>query len=267
MIYVTGDCHGEFSKLSNRNFPECAQMTKDDFVIICGDFGAIWNWRGETPEERFWLNWLEERPFTTLFADGNHENYDRLSAYETVDFMGGRAGKINSSVYRLLRGEIYTLGSKSFFVMGGALSHDVEDGVYDRADFRDDRHFSEFCRRMNRRKKRYRVRNRNVWDMEMPSEAEYENAGRHLAEADYKVDYVITHCAPQRITDRLKVILPQRNPKVKINGKFDQNELTLYLDSLCDKLSFKRWFFGHFHDDYDIDDKFSLMEKRVERIV
>ena len=34
MIFVTGDCHGDFRKLNKENFPEQKEMTKDDYVII-----------------------------------------------------------------------------------------------------------------------------------------------------------------------------------------------------------------------------------------
>ena len=30
MIYVTGDCHGDFRKFSTDSFPEQKEMTKDD---------------------------------------------------------------------------------------------------------------------------------------------------------------------------------------------------------------------------------------------
>ena len=43
MIYVTGDCHQDFSKFSMKNFPDQKSLTKDDFVIICGDFGGIFS--------------------------------------------------------------------------------------------------------------------------------------------------------------------------------------------------------------------------------
>lgn len=39
MIYITGDCHGNFEKFNKRIFPEQNEMTKEDYVIICGDFG------------------------------------------------------------------------------------------------------------------------------------------------------------------------------------------------------------------------------------
>ena len=34
MIYVTGDCHGNFARFEQKHFPEQANMTKDDTVII-----------------------------------------------------------------------------------------------------------------------------------------------------------------------------------------------------------------------------------------
>lgn len=40
MIYITGDTHAEFSRFSTKRFPEQKEMTKDDYVIICGDFGG-----------------------------------------------------------------------------------------------------------------------------------------------------------------------------------------------------------------------------------
>ena len=42
MIYVTGDCHGNFRRFQSECFPEQANMTKDDTVIITGDFGGVW---------------------------------------------------------------------------------------------------------------------------------------------------------------------------------------------------------------------------------
>ena len=42
MIYVTGDCHGNFRRFQSEYFPEQANMTKDDTVIITGDFGGVW---------------------------------------------------------------------------------------------------------------------------------------------------------------------------------------------------------------------------------
>jgi len=77
MIYITGDTHIpiDIQKLNTKNFPEQYQMSKDDYLIICGDFGGIWN---KSAEELYWLKWLNNKSFTTLFIDGNHENFDLL---------------------------------------------------------------------------------------------------------------------------------------------------------------------------------------------
>lgn len=83
MIYITGDCHGDWRRFSLDCFPEQKEMTRNDYVIICGDFG-LWH---DTSSERYWLDWLNNKPFTTLFVDGNHENYDRLNNFEEIDFL------------------------------------------------------------------------------------------------------------------------------------------------------------------------------------
>ena len=62
MIFITGDTHAEFERRFNtENFPEQKEMTKDDYVIICGDFGGIFDAEGETKNEKYWLDWFESR--------------------------------------------------------------------------------------------------------------------------------------------------------------------------------------------------------------
>ena len=80
MIYITGDCHSDFRRFNMDIFPEQKEMTKEDYVIICGDFGGIWyqeNSEGIN-KENYWLDWMENKSFTTLFVDGNHENFTRF---------------------------------------------------------------------------------------------------------------------------------------------------------------------------------------------
>lgn len=62
-IFMTGDTHGDFSRLRPVAFREQGGLTKDDYLIICGDFGGVWD--GSEIEQQ-WLDWLEDRTFTTL---------------------------------------------------------------------------------------------------------------------------------------------------------------------------------------------------------
>ena len=42
-IFITGDTHGDFRRFRPDIFYEQEHMTKEDLVLICGDFGGIWH--------------------------------------------------------------------------------------------------------------------------------------------------------------------------------------------------------------------------------
>ena len=106
MIYITGDCHADFTKFDIENFPEQKEMTKDDYVIICGDFGGVWVRDEESEKEKYLMDWLENKSFTTLFVDGNHENFDRLYSYPVEEWKGGKIHKIRYDNYVLFYEEL-----------------------------------------------------------------------------------------------------------------------------------------------------------------
>ena len=168
MIYLTGDTHADFRRFDTTNFPNQKEMTKDDIVIILGDFGGIWE---DNLCERYWLHWLNEKPFTICFVDGNHENYDRYysNEFKVVDFHGGKAHKIRDSIYHLIRGYIFDFEGKKFFCMGGASSHDVSDGILDVNDFRTVSEFARTYDKMLRQGMRVRANHISWWKEELPS--------------------------------------------------------------------------------------------------
>ena len=126
MVFVTGDCHGNFRRFQSECFPEQANMTKGDTVIIAGDFGGVWF--GDSRDDET-LDWLERLPFTLAFVCGNHENYDALERYPVAEWHGGKVHRVRPHVLHLMRGQIFELDGYLFFTMGGAKSHDIEDGI------------------------------------------------------------------------------------------------------------------------------------------
>ena len=188
-LHITGDCHGDFQRFTTRNFPQLKGMDRDDCVIICGDHGGVW--AGEQADGHK-LDWLEAKPFTTLFVDGNHENFDLLNAYPEQVWHGGKVHVVRPHVLHLMRGQVFEIGGLTWFTMGGAASHDIEDGILDPAAPDFERRYWEL-RRMNAR---FRVLGRSWWPEEMPSEAEYAEAETNLDRAGWCVDCVLTHCAP-----------------------------------------------------------------------
>ena len=186
MIYATGDTHGGFQRFELEAFPEQSQMTRDDFVLICGDFGGVWD--GGKKDKRS-LDTLEQKPFTTLFVSGNHENFDRLAEYPIEEWHGGKIQRIRPHVLHLLRGQIFEIDEYTFFTMGGGRSHDIEDGILD-PDAPD---FEEQYWTLRRMNAMFRVNHHSWWKQELPPGKEYAQARKNLNRVGWKVDYIITH--------------------------------------------------------------------------
>ena len=130
-IYITGDTHGGFQRFGSKYFPQQKNMGREDYMIVTGDFGGLWD---GSPKDQYWLDWLEEKPFTTLFVDGNHENFDLLNTLPERQWNGGRVHVVREHVLHLMRGQVFTFGGLTWFTMGGASSHDIQDGILDPAD-------------------------------------------------------------------------------------------------------------------------------------
>lgn len=110
-IFITGDTHGDFRRFRPDIFYEQEHMTKEDLVLVCGDFGGIWH--GD-PRDDAGLDWLEDRPYTTAFVLGNHENYDAYKDYPKEEWQGGQIQRIRPSVLHLMRGQVYELNGRKF---------------------------------------------------------------------------------------------------------------------------------------------------------
>lgn len=221
-IYVTGDIHGniDISKLNTKNFPEQKNLTKNDHVIICGDFGLIWD---NSEEELYWRKWLDNKNFTTLFCDGNHESFDLLNQYPIEKWNGGKIHRISDNIIHLMRGQIFTIDGLKFFIMGGAASVD----------------------------KVYRTEHISWWKEEMPNFQEMNEGLDNLKLNNNKVDYIISHnCS----TETLRVIsnLWGFNPKPKDN-------LNEYFDVIENEVEYKHWYFGHFHEDMMIRENYQTL--------
>jgi len=243
-IYAAGDTHIpiDISKLNSKNFPEQKNMTKNDYIIVLGDFGLLWKNEIDATE-KYWLLWLNNKNFTTLFLDGNHENHRRLYsgklASEIIDMdgcyhdeyviekkFGGYVGRISPSIYHLRRGEVYTINNKKFFVMGGAHSIDK----YNRID---------------------RV---SWWKEEEPNMKEFNYGLDNLNIHNNSVDYILAHTAPMSIL--LKYI--DKYWSCKSTERFLEHIITL--------VSFKEFYCGHVHMDIDCGDKYHLLYNKLSII-
>ncbi len=270
-IFVTGDTHGSepcgyvsvdgfFKRLNTKNFPEQKNLTKEDFVVICGDFGGVWNCFGESKSEKFALDWLESKNFTTLFVPGNHENYDRLlglnppelidswlynkcteadknmivSGYPRKAWHNGMVRELRPSVLMLERGFVFEVNDKKCFAFGGAESHDISGGIIRPEELNSNKEMDKVYKELKKNEVSFRVNHISWWEQEMPSQMEMEMGWAMLEDEKYEVDFIFTHDAPSSVYPM-------------IYRFYKTNELNRYLEKVKEKVKYSHWFFGHHH--------------------
>lgn len=234
MIFVSGDTHGNFRRFSTKRFPQQKQMTRNDYVIILGDFGGVWN---DSKEERYWLDWLESKSFTTLWIDGNHENFPLLEQYPRVLFHGGVAHQIRPHIFHLCRSNVFQLNGQAFFVMGGAQSH---ESLLLSPDFPG---FKKQKKRLTRLSIPFRVKGESWWKEELPSITEIINAVRRIKKCNRLEDLIIlTHCGPNNI-------------QMELCPNYPYNDLTAFFMELQKHIPYKKWYCGHYHVNRTFPDK------------
>lgn len=168
---------------------------------------------------------LQGLPVTTLFIDGNHDNHRIIAEYPVSEWNGGHIHEIESDIFHLMRGEVFIIEGKKFFAFGGAYSVDKDR----------------------------RVEDISWWPEEMPSKEEYENGLKNLQKNNWTVDIILSHTAPSMIVYNMGMEF--------IDG---EEELQNYLQQVADNAEFTDWYFGHFHEDLTVEEKYhGLMEEII----
>lgn len=163
---------------------------------------------------------------------------------------GGRIHEVRPHVLHLMRGQVFDIEGYTFFTMGGASSHDIQDGILDP----EEPGFEERYWRMRRARAMFRVKGVSWWTEELPSDEEYEEARKNLDAHDWAVDYILTHCAPTSITQK---IIPHARA----------DRLTDFLEEVKNRARYHYWLFGHLHDNQAVDKKHILLWEQVVQVI
>lgn len=196
MIFITGDVHGDFDRFRN---PALRKLKKQDALIICGDFGFIWD--GSKREKKL-LKKIGRLRCNVLFVEGSHENYTLLEQYPVEEWCGGKTRLISGRLRQLMRGQVYEIAEKTVFAFGGGQSDDSYE----------------------------LIEGENWWQREIPTEDELAEGLANLERVGNSVDFVVTYEPPSRLHDFLNDNSGDRNhintylneifEKITFNGWF-----------------------------------------------
>ena len=213
-LFITGDIHNniDIGKLNSSRFAVGKELTRGDVVLIAGDFGLPWK-NPESNSDKYWLNWLKDHNFTTVFIDGNHENFDALSTYPEVTFASARCHQLRSHIFHVCRGEVLELAGHRILCMGGAKSTDQSQ----------------------------RKEHVSWWKEEIPTEKEWKHATYNLLSK--QPDIIVTHDAPYSAVQMLYGTIRPDSVKTELE--------VLLFQILKHQIPVTDWYCGHHHLDRD----------------
>ena len=217
MIYITGDTHGSFERVES--FCERMKTKREDILIILVD--ARKNYSG-LRYDRLKKELLEELPITIFAIHGNHEQRPyTIESYKEREWNGGIVYYEEDfpSILFAKDGEIFNLGGFQTIVMGGAYSID----------------------------KTYRLAyGYGWWEDEQPSDEIKRYVENQLDSVKWNIDVVLSHTTP----------LKYEPVEVFMTG-VDQSKVDktteISLDKIENRLSYKKWYCGHYHTEKKID--------------
>lgn len=179
MICVTGDLHGDLTRLSA---PVLRKLKKGDALIITGDFGCIWD--GSKKEQKT-LKKLGKKKYNILFVEGVHENFELLEKYPVEEWCGGKTRLISGNLRQLMRGQYYEIAQKKVFSFGGGQSD--ENNSYLEPD------------------------DEQKWLRELPTDDELAEGLQNLAAHDNFADIIVTYEPPARMIEFIDIGTTSRN--------------------------------------------------------
>lgn len=220
MVYITGDMHGAVERLYDR---EWFKLKKGDTLIVCGDFGYLWD---NSEQEKEYVDYLSSRKFTVAFIDGTHDNMDMINACRTTYWKGGMIHRIKGNLIHLMRGQVFDIEGNTFFTFGGGESEDKD----------------------------MRIENGLWWKKEMPTPTQMSSAATILDEMGRKIDYIITHEPPLLVKNAMVLRSGYNRRSNKLNGYFEE------IDQMCE---YKHWYFGSMHEDRLVTHKHTCVFKKI----
>ena len=230
MIYVTGDTHGKFQRITD--FCEQEKTSREDIMIILGDAGINYSgWVLDREKKEL----LKTLPITLFCIHGNHEQRpDTIDSYAEKRWHGGIVYWEEDYPNLLFAkdGEIFDLDGKQTIVIGGAYSIDKMIRV---------------------------IYGYGWWADEQPSDEIKRYVEEQLEKRNWKIDVILSHTVPLKY-----------EPREMFMTGVDQSSVDKsteeWLDWIEEKLEYQKWYCGHYHTEKKIG-KVDMKYKEIEKFL
>ena len=90
--------------------------------------------------------------------------------------------------------------------------------------------------------------------VELPEEEELAEGLRNLIQNNWSVDYIISHCCSTSTQEKIA------------DRTYQPDILTRYFEKIKEMCRYRKWFFGHYHDNMNVNSKEVLLYDQIIRI-
>ena len=231
-VFVTGDTHGRFDRIQ-KWCEEQGDLTVDDVLIILGDAGINYYQNNKDVELKRLISRL---PITLVCVHGNHEERpENCSGYklEYVDELCCECW-IQDEFPNIMfpKDGKMTINGTKFLIAGGASSID----------------------------KQLRLLYGWHWfESEQMTDQEMDRV-REIVKEDPVYDYVLTHTCPTKFEPKHLYLKGVEQSRV-------DKRMERFLDEIEETVQYRRWLFGHFHSDGEINDRATLCFSKIDQLL
>lgn len=224
-VFCTGDCHGSFNKI--KHLCETENTSINDYLVILGDVGVNYFLNGLDIRSK---NFLSTLPITLICIHGNHE--ERAWNIDTYKKVYNEELKcyvyVEEEYPNILfpeNGALF-LKDKRCLCVGGAYSVD----------------------------KHYRLAMGQKWFPDEQLNNEEKKEILEKIKGDNSFYFIFSHTCPLKYEKDLEYLFLSWLDQSTIDKSMEE-----FLDKVEDSINYQHWFFGHFHDTNELNEKVTIL--------
>lgn len=255
-VYITGDTHGRVEDIRIR-MAMIPSPSEEDIIIIAGDAGleygnlimdaakeemskfpGTWIVMRGNHDTRYWRDHTEWRQtYTDFIQEANEDwHFEKDDSNEKQYLV---QNKYSNIWYVKDEGGIYNIQGKTFLFIPGAYSVDKFYRINSNYPYEPEEQLSyvEFMRLYN---------NVHDWILSCLS-----------------IDYIVSHTCPLNFEPYIRYLFMGSIKQSDVDKNTEKwlNEFQELLEP-----HIKHWYFGHYHDDRKIQDKYTMLFQTIKKI-